>query len=113
MEVNTMDPIQQLQQTLEESLLEMNKDAMKKLAAQIAATVSELQNGDPSKVMLMWEAGNEPEAIKQFIAEHWKDHYTYSVLLPLGRAKTDLELARLAMVELDLPQNKLLLYYRP
>ena len=108
-----MDPIQQLQKVLEESLEEMNRDAMKKLTAQIVATVTQLQNGEPSKVMLMWEAGNEPEAIQTFIKDNWKDHYTYSVLLPLGQRKTDLELARLGVVYLDLPQNKLLLYYRP
>lgn len=108
-----MGQIQQLQETLEESLLEMNKDAMKKLSAQIAATVSQLQNGEPSKVMLMWKAGTEPDAIKQLIADNWSTPYVYSVLLPLGKDTCDLELARLAVVPLNLPQNTLLIYYRP
>ena len=106
-----MDPIKHLQETMEESLEKMNRDAMRKLAAQITATVSQLQNGDPSSVTLVWEKWAEPTAIRQFIMDNWEYDYVYAVLLPTGRATTDLELNGLKVVSLDLPQNKLLLYY--
>ena len=108
-----MDPIKHLQQTLEESLLEMNNEAMVKLAAQIAATVTQLQNGNPSTVTLMWRAGEEPDAIREFISKNWDNNHVWTLLLPTGRVNADLELQGLEVVQLNLPQNKLLLYYRP
>jgi hypothetical protein len=108
-----MDPIKHLQETLEESLMEMNKEAMKALAAQIAATVTQLQNGEPSKVILMWRAGEEPDAIAQFICDNRRDNYVFSVLMPTGRVNLDLVITDMEVVSLDLPQNKLLLYYYP
>ena len=108
-----MDPIKHLQETLEQSLEEMNRDAMKKLAAQIAATVLQLQNGEPSKLSLLWAQGDEPDAIKQFIQDGWGRNYTYSMLLPSNRLSTGIEITGFNVVSLELPQNKLLLYYRP
>lgn len=106
-----MDPVKELQVILEESLIELNKEAMTTLAAQIAATVRQLQNGEPSKVALIWTEKNTPAPIKEFIIKEFTDPYEYAVLLPTGGEGFYLASEDFSMVKLQLPQNILLIYY--
>ena len=105
-----MDQNQILQETLEQSLQNLNKKAMKELAAQIVATVKQLQNGEPEKVSLLWTEANTPQGIKDFIYGQGIHRYNYALLLPQGQQSIDLELKYQDMVELRLPQNTLIIY---
>jgi len=109
-----MDQTKELQEILVEAIDQLNKDAAKQLAVQLAATVEQLRNGDPSKVYLLWEVKDIPQTIKDFIQIHEPNlTYSHAVLLPVGKTTLPFAFWEQHTVELQLPQNKLILvYYR-
>lgn len=104
-----MEQTKRLQETLERSLEQLNREAMKALAAQITATVRQLQNGDPEKVSLFWDEQNTPKEIKEFIYSHGVYNFEYAMLLPQGKQGIDIEIYRRKMIQLKLPQNILII----
>lgn len=104
-----MDQNQMLQETLEQSLQEMNKKAMKELAAQIVSTVKQLQFGEPDKVTLLWEEKTTPGQLKEFIYSQGIQSFDYAMLLPQGKQSLGLEIQQKEVIELKLPQNILLI----
>jgi len=107
------DAIKELQVSLEESLNELNRVATKALVAQIIIIIEQCRNGGPSNVVLMWSEKHTPVNLKEFIYSKRPKPFTYAVILPTGYIDFPIELDGLSKVKLHLPQNTLLIYFKP
>lgn len=109
----------ELQEAIEETLNQIGRENARVMAAQIVGLVEQIRNGGPSRVTLIWDEPDTPQAIKELIysdpqrAEILKEHHGYysAILLPIGRTHCPDFFSGSQSLEIRLPQNKLIVYY--